>query len=51
MNCAVYGEGSANNQMCQKWFAKLPTEHFTLNNVTQSGRSEGWQQSNEDTKG
>lgn len=42
MNWAVYGEGSANNQMCQKWLAKLHTDHLSLDNVPQSGRSEGW---------
>lgn len=29
--CAVYEEGSANNQRCQKWFAKFHTGVFSLN--------------------
>ena len=31
--CAVYGEGAATDQTCQKWFAKFHAGDFLLNNV------------------
>ena len=36
--CAVYGEGAATDQMCQKWFVKFHTRDFSLDDAPQSGR-------------
>ena len=36
--CAVYGEGTVTDQMCQKWFAKFFAGDFSLGNAPQSGR-------------
>ena len=36
--CAVYGEGAATDQLCQKWFEKFGTGGFSLNGGLWSGR-------------
>ena len=36
--CAVYGEGAATDQLCQKWFEKFGTGGFSLNGGFWSGR-------------
>ena len=36
--CAVYGEGTATDQMCQKWFAKFHAGDFLLDDGPWSGR-------------
>ena len=33
--CAVYGEGTLINQMCQKWFAKFHAGDFSLDDAPQ----------------
>ena len=36
--CAVYGDGAATDQTCQKWFVKFPAGDFLLDDAPQSGR-------------
>ena len=36
--CAVYGEGTMTDQMCQKWFAKFCAGDFSLDVASWSGR-------------
>ena len=36
--CAVYGEGAMTDRTCQKWFAKLRTRDFSLDQAPWSGR-------------
>ena len=36
-NCAVYGEGSVTDPMCQKWFAKFCAGDFLLDDAPWSG--------------
>ena len=39
--CAVYGEGAVTDWMCQKWFEKLCTGDFLLDDAPWSGRPVG----------
>ena len=39
--CAVYGEGTKTDQMCQKWFAKFYAGDFFLGYALRSGRPLG----------
>ena len=36
--CAMYGEGTKTDQMCQKWFAEFHAGYFSLDDAPQSGR-------------
>ena len=36
--CAVYGEGSVTDRVCQKWFVKFRTGDFSLDDASQLGR-------------
>ena len=36
--CAVYREGAAEDQMCQKWFLKFSAGDFSLDKAPQLGR-------------
>ena len=36
--CAVYGEDSVTNKMCQKWFVKFCARDFSLDGALRSGR-------------
>ena len=36
--CAVYGEGTVTDWMCQKWFAKFHAGDFLLDDAPWSGR-------------
>ena len=38
MICAVYREGTVTDGMCQKWFVKFHTGHFSVGHVPQLGR-------------
>ena len=33
----MYGEGVVTDRMCQKWFAKIHTEDFSLDDAPRSG--------------
>ena len=35
--CAVYGEGTVTDWMCQKWFAKFHAGNFLLDDAPWSG--------------
>ena len=36
--CTIYREGTVNDWMCQKWFAKFYTEGFLWNDDSQSSK-------------
>ena len=36
--CAVFGEGTVTDQMCQKWFVRFCAGDFLLDDATWSGR-------------
>ena len=36
--CAVCGEGSVTDRMCQMWFVKFHAGEFSLDNARRSGR-------------
>ena len=36
--CAVFGEGTVTDQMCQKWFVRFCAGDFALDDAPQSGR-------------